>query len=144
MTPETLKPLRESADAAFAAKPLFKPKTNPFSLRLTDEERADLRARAGSIPLGSYIKSELFTDRPKARRKSVGAVVDQKSIAKALALLGQSRLSSNLNQIAKEANIGTLPLTPDVEADVQQACVHVAEIRAALIDALGLKTGGRA
>jgi hypothetical protein len=61
-------------------------------------------------------------------------------MAKALALLGQSRLASNLNQLAKAANIGTLPLTPDVEEDLQDACAHVWEIKALLIRALGLKS----
>ena len=96
------------------------------------------------MPLGAYIKSELFSGRTRAKRSTVAAAIDQKSLAKALALLGQSRLSSNLNQIAKAANIGTLPLTPDIEADIREACAHVSEIRSALIDALGLKSGGRA
>lgn len=143
MTSDSLNSLRESAAPAFALAKLSSPNTRPFSLRLTEAERANLYSRAGTMPLGAYIKSELFSGRTRAKRSTVAAAIDQKSLAKALALLGQSRFSSNLNQIAKAANIGTLPLTPDVEADIKKACAHVSEIRTALIDALGLNSKGR-
>lgn len=144
MMPDSLNSLRESAAPAFALPKVSSPNTKPFSLRLTEAERADLCSRAGTMPLGAYIKSELFSGRTRAKRSTVATAIDQKSLAKVLALLGQSRISSNINQIAKAANIGTLPLTPDVEADIKEACAHVSEVRNALIDALGLKSGGRA
>ena len=34
----------------------------PFSLRLTFEERAQIEANAGSMPVGAYIKSLLLAD----------------------------------------------------------------------------------
>ena len=144
MTLNSLNSLRQAADPAFAPAKPIKAKTAPFSLRLSTEERADLDARAGTMPLGAYIKSELFSGRSRARRRSVASAVDQRSLARALALLGQSRISSNLNQIAKAANMGTLPITPDVEDDLKEACSHVSEIRNALVHALGLNSGGRA
>ena len=144
MTSKTLKSLKESAVPVFAPEVCGKPKAVPFSFRLNAEERAELNRRAGTLPLGAYIKSELFSGRAKPKRHSVGSVIDSKSLGQALALLGQSRISSNLNQIAKAANMGTLPLTPDVEADIKEACAHVFEIRNALVHALGLKSGGRA
>jgi hypothetical protein len=58
-----------------------------------------------------------------------------------LGALGRSRLSSNLNQLAKAVNTGSLPVTPETEADLRQACRDVAEIRADLLRALGKSPG---
>lgn len=140
MTPDALNSLTSSAQGAFAPLPK---KTAPFSLRLSVDERADLEARAGTLALGAYIKGQLFEGQ-KSRRPAISSTTDPKAMARALALLGQSRIASNLNQLARAANIGTLPLTPEVEDDIREACAHVAEIRAILIEALGLKSGGRA
>ena len=54
-------------------------------------------------------------------------------------LLGQSRLSSNLNQLARSANTGSLPITPDTEAALMSAAADVQEIRRLLIAALNLE-----
>jgi hypothetical protein len=35
-------------------------KTKPFAIRLTDDERAELNRRAGTMAIGTYIKSVLF------------------------------------------------------------------------------------
>lgn len=137
MTPEPMNSLTSSASQAFA--PPAK-KSRPFSLRLTADERAELEARAGSVPLGAFIKSELLGIR-KPVRKAMRTTADPKALAQALALLGQSRIASNLNQLAKAANMGLLDVDDDVIADLNEACRHVADIRALLIDALGLKSG---
>jgi len=133
---------QDAAKAFTAPKPAKRPR--PFSLRLNEKERIELEARANGTPLGTYIKRQVFgahTCRPV--RKVTHNVKNPEALAKALALLGQSRIASNLNQLAKAANIGTLPLTPDVIDDIEEACAIVAEIRALLVEALGLKTGGR-
>ncbi|MBV1800154.1 hypothetical protein [Siccirubricoccus sp. G192] len=53
-------------------------------------------------------------DAPPLRLRRTGlAVEDRQALAKALALLGESRLSSNLNQLAHMASIGALPVTPE-------------------------------
>ena len=52
-------------------------------------------------------------------------------------MIGNMRLASNLNQLAKSANIGTLPLTPEVEEDLMTACSAVIAMRAELMRALG-------
>ncbi|MEM6496990.1 MAG: hypothetical protein AAF709_09730, partial [Pseudomonadota bacterium] len=59
------------------------------------------------------------------------------SLSRVLAALGQSRLSSNLNQLAKSANIGTLPVTQETEDDLRQACTDIALMRRELLQALG-------
>ena len=119
-----------------------KPKKRPapFSLRLTDEERAEIEAKAGSMPLASYIKSVVLSDAgPKYRRKTKPPVAEQQFLAEVLVRLGQTRSASNLNQIAKHLNQGALVLDAELEADIQQALVDIAWIRIALMKALGIK-----
>ena len=107
----------------------------PFSLRLNEAERTRLTDEAAGEPLGAYIKAKALGEPPLRRM----GIEDRKALAKALALLGQSRLSSNLNQLAHAANIGSLPLTPETEAFLLAALKDVREIRRLLVRALGLK-----
>jgi len=65
--------------------------------------------------------------------------LDRRALASALAALGASRLGSNLNQIAKAAHQGALPVTEELEADLRTACAQVAELRVQLLLALGMK-----
>lgn len=115
-------------------------KPAPFSLRLTFEERAVLERMAGDKPLGAFIRKQLFGDSAAPRtlhQRKPGP--DKKALAQALSALGQSRLSSNMNQIAKAAHLGTLPLGPDLEDELSTACADIRAMRDALIRALGLK-----
>ncbi len=64
---------------------------------------------------------------------------DHEKLAQVLGILGKSRLSSNLNQLAKASNSGSLPLTPDTEAALLQAAPEVALMRNLLIEALNLE-----
>ncbi|QFT63779.1 Bacterial mobilization protein (MobC) [Roseivivax sp. THAF30] len=115
----------------------------PFSIRLTDEERDAVQARAGTMPVGAYIKSVVLADdAPKYRKRRKLADEDQRLLAHILARLGESRTANNLNQIAKHLNQGTLVLDEELEADLKCACAEVAWIRATLIEALGLKGRG--
>ncbi|MEO0772962.1 MAG: hypothetical protein AAFZ04_07250 [Pseudomonadota bacterium] len=124
---------------------LSKEKTpSPFSLRLTFEERAKLEEAANGVPLGAYIKAVLFEESlEQVRRRNTRPVEDHVALAKALSAIGQSRLSSNLNQLAKGVNTGTLPVHPDIEAEISAACKDIAVMRSELLRALG-KTGGGA
>ena len=63
-------------------------------------------------------------------------------MGRVLATLGQSRLSSNLNQLARAANTGSLPVSPDTEEALQAACPEVAALRAELLRALGSREAG--
>ena len=110
----------------------------PFSLRLTFEERQRLEAEAGDMPLGAFIRQRLLGDGAAPRkRKGNSPVKDKAALARVLGALGQSRLSSNLNQIAKAVNTGSLPVTPETEADLKAACHEIAALRADLLRALG-------
>lgn len=115
----------------------------PFSLRLTFEQRARLERDAGNMSIAAYIHSRLFGDNDDGmadrRRRPRQPVADEKALAQLLGMLGQSRLSSNLNQLAKYANTGSLPVTPDTEAALNEAAANVQEMRRLLIEALNLE-----
>lgn len=111
----------------------------PLSIRFTASEKARLRTLAGSAPLGRYIREQALGGdaRPRAARRN--PVRDAEPLGRLLALLGQSRLASNLNRLAKAANQGSLPVTEEVEADLRRACSDIFEMRALLLQALGLQ-----
>lgn len=110
----------------------------PFSLRLSFEERAALEKAAGNQPLGRYIREQLFNgERPRRRRARRSPVADHVALARVLSALGKSRLTNNLNQLAKAVNTGSLPVTPDTDAAIKEACADVRAIRLDLLKALG-------
>jgi hypothetical protein len=112
----------------------------PFSLRLTFEERAKLEEAAAGMPLSEYIRSRLFDDGQSPRRpKRRQPVKDHQTLASLLGELGKSRIANNLNQLARAANTGSLPVTPDTESAIASACADVRQIRALLVRALGLE-----
>lgn len=124
-----------------AARPRNKPKrryTPPFSLRLTVEERKRLDEMAGNQSLGSYIRDRLLGEQTEKRRKIKKPKPDTAMLAMVLSELGQSRLASNINQLAKAANMGTLDITPEIEQEIEQACREIQAMRALLITALGV------
>ncbi|MEJ0017601.1 MAG: plasmid mobilization relaxosome protein MobC [Acetobacteraceae bacterium] len=118
----------------------------PFSLRLSGEERAQLVAEAAGAPLGAYIKAKVLGDSRHTRSRPirqgrVGLVVeDKKLLGQVLGRLGQSRIASNLNQLAHLAHIGALPVTPEIEAELREAYHEVRDIRRLLLTALGFKS----
>ena len=112
---------------------------SPFTLRLTFEERAQLERDAAGLSLGAYVRSRVFdTTRAAPRRRGKFPVKDQKALASVLAMLGQLRLTNNLNQLARAANTGSLVMTPDAEVTLKGACRDIASIRHMLMVALGL------
>ncbi|AGH51393.1 hypothetical protein G432_18375 [Sphingomonas sp. MM-1] len=115
---------------------------SPFCLRLTFEQRARLEADAAGMSLAAYIHWRLFDpDQPPPRQRGKAPVKDQEAIARVIGLLGQSRIANNLNQLARQANLGTLPVTPDTEAALTEAAANIAAMRAMLVKALGLDAG---
>ncbi len=129
---------REFNTAAAAKFKRKQKREAPFSLRLSFEEKALLRAAANGVPLGAYIKAKLF-DEPleKVRRRNTNPVKDHEALGRLLGSLGQSRLSQNLNQLARATNTGALPVSAEVEAELRQACADVKAMREELMRALG-------
>ncbi len=120
-----------------AAKPSRE--TKPFSIRLSAEERAWLQQQAGNRPLGAYCRDILLGSRAEKRIELRQPKLDSEQYATLLAALGQSRLSSNLNQLAKSANIGTLDVSQNIEEQLEEAYMAVLAMRDALIKALEIK-----
>jgi hypothetical protein len=117
----------------------------PFSIRFTAEERARLNRDAGTLSLAAYIRLKLLSDGDKTKsprkltKKAHQPSAELAVLGHMLGGLGQSRLASNLNQIAKAANMGALPVTPELTQELQEACAAVQEMRRELILALGIK-----
>ena len=114
----------------------------PFSIRLTFEERARLDAERGRQSLAAHIRTRLFGEDVAVRRKPGNStIIDAEALGRVLGALGGSRLSSNLNQLAKAVNTGSLPVTPETEADLVAACEEVRALRNDLLRALGKSPG---
>ncbi|WP_321530297.1 plasmid mobilization relaxosome protein MobC [uncultured Desulfuromonas sp.] len=111
----------------------------PFSLRLSKREREELKEMAAGEPIGRFIRDAIFKNghRPCYSRKPT--VADQKALAKLLGMLGHSRIANNINQLAKAANSGSLPINKDVIDGLNDAVHNIKWMRDTLITALGLK-----
>jgi len=117
---------------------------SPFCMRFTKDERKTLELATGDRPLAAYIRWLIFGDEiPKNRTRGKKPVKDQKELAKLLALFGQSRIANNINQLAKAANSGSLPVNVDVLKALNEANSSVHWIRKTLMKALGLQGSNR-
>lgn len=113
---------------------------SPLTLRLTPEERVRLEELAAGMTLSAYVRACVFAEDVKLRKTRPKDIVeDKKAAAEALALLGQSRIASNLNQLAYHANIGALIVGEAEKTQIAEANVHLAAIRTLLMQALGKK-----
>lgn len=111
---------------------------SPLTLRLTPEEREHLEGLATGMTLSAYVRACIFAEEAKRRkRRPKNIVADKKAAAEALALLGQSRIASNLNQLAYHANIGELIHGEEEKAQIIEANAHLQAIRSLLMKALG-------
>ena len=115
-----------------------------ITLRLTEEELAKLKNLSSGISLSAYLRKCVFgKDAAPRKVRSRVPVKDQEALAQVLGLLGQTRIANNLNQIAYEANCGSLLMDAETENEIKLACAHIAWIRVKLIEALGLKNGSK-
>lgn len=108
----------------------------PFSIRFSEADYQRLDAHRQGMRRGTYIRAKVFDGVPL---KGVAAVGDRAALAQALALLGQSRYASNLNQIAHLAHIGALTFSPEEQEELAGALKHLAEIRSLLLKATGVR-----
>lgn len=135
-------PVPASPSPARTSKRGRKKTPPPFSLRLNKDEREKLEVAAAGMPLGPFIKAKLFDgDLTPRRTRGQAPVKDHAALARALGLLGNLRLANNLNQLAKAVNMGTLPLSPEVEDELMATCAAVLAIRMELMKALGYDAG---
>jgi len=109
-------------------------KTAPFSVRLTLDERAYLEQQAGTQHLGAFIRDQLLNKKAKKRRVLRKPKIDDKNLAMVLSLLGDQRIASNLNQLARHANMGTLDFDDQILEQIQEACAAMIAVRNYLLD----------
>ena len=129
-----------SANARGSKSKSGRKSTPRITLRLTEDENNDLRERAGDLSISSYVRECLFEkDTTRRKRRSYRPVADQQALAQVLSKLGQSRMASNLNQIAYHANAGSLIVDEVTLDEINEAAATIAWIRVILIDALGLQ-----
>lgn len=125
-------------EAASKPHPPKRVDPSPLTLRLTSDERAKLEELAAGMTLSAYVRACVFAEEGKRRkRRPKNAIEDKHAAAEALALLGQSRIASNLNQLAYHANIGALIVGEVERAHIAEANDHLVAIRSLLMDALG-------
>lgn len=116
--------------------------TKPFSIRLTETERADLERRAGKQALGDFIRGVLFAETPRRApqtRRPRTTTADLRMLAQALALLGKAEIAKSLASLADAARMGALPVSEETETAIRRACRDVASIKTALMRGLGIK-----
>ena len=122
-------------------KPKRRAASSPrITLRLTEAEYAQLKHLAGGMSLSAYVRRCLFGKDAaprKVRRRE--PVKDEAALSQVLGLLGQTHMASNLNQIARQANCGTLVMDEETEKEIRLACARIAWVRVKLMEALGLK-----
>ncbi len=110
------------------------------TLRFSPDDYKRLKQLADGMALATYIRAKaLGEDRPRRRLRSMASVADKKKLAQILGLLGQSRIANNLNQLAHHANIGSLVMDEDTQAQICETYDHVLFLRKTLIAALGLR-----
>lgn len=110
-----------------------------ITLRLSDEENAKLRDLAADMSVSAYVRKCVFgDDTTRRKRRSYMPFKDQQALAQALALLGMSRIANNLNQLAHQANVGSLVMDEMACAHIEEAYAHVRQMRDQLITTLGL------
>jgi hypothetical protein len=109
-----------------------KPRPNPLTIRLPDDERAELKARAKGegLSVSGYFRLVAFNTPRRSRRPAA----DQELLAQILVALGRSHLGSNINQLAHQAHLGSWP---DSRL-IAQGCDDIRIIQDTLMLALGV------
>lgn len=120
---------------AFCDKP-----PSPVTLRLTNQEKKKLKELAEGMSMSAYIRACIFNGEAEKRKRTLRAPVqDQAALAELLGLLGHSRIANNLNQLAYQANIGSLAVDDDTLGQVEEAYALVREMGFLLVKSLGLR-----
>lgn len=113
-----------------------------LSVPVSPEQRSQLERRAGREPLSAYARGLLFPandNAPSPPRRIAAPVKDHAALASVLAKLGASGIAPSLQEMARLSRLGALPLSPEIEAAMFQACRDVAEIKSLLMTALGIR-----
>ncbi len=98
--------------------------------RLTSEERSDFedRCQASGVSKSDYFRKQCLQNAPLRKRKSLN--VDRQVLIACLGQLGKT--GSNLNQIAKEYNMGYLPSNDELDIALVELRKTLLQIRKSL------------
>ena len=138
-------PMTKVFSQAAARTPKHKKASPSFSIRFTEAERAQLERDAGALSLAAYIRLKLFAGEqpPPTRRKPTSKKyvpsTELAVLGAMLGRLGQSQLALNVGELAKAAKMGALPVTPELEQELLEACSAIQDMREQLISGLGVK-----
>ena len=110
------------------------------TVRFSRDDYAKLQELADGASLAVYLRATALDKSISRRRsRSAASVKDRAAIAQLLGLLGQSRIANNLNQLAYQANIGALVIDEHALGQIEEAYMHVNDMRLLLLRALGQK-----
>jgi hypothetical protein len=100
----------------------------PLSVRLRPAAlaRAKRDAAAFGMSLNAYLN--WIVENPGFPPPEELSEEELKEVAQIYAILGQSRIPQNLNQIARAANTGVLPVTPDTNLALNKTCDELDEL----------------
>lgn len=119
-------------------KPASKKRPAPLSVRLSDEQRNQLKQMSGNMTVNAYIVMRLFgEDAPKKRARRI--TQDILLLSQILAKLGQSGLHSDLSTLAEAAKGGALHVSPEVEEQLVVACSNVTSMKSMLMQSIGIQ-----
>ena len=132
--------------AANGTKPDNKkqPRSVPLTIRVTQEEKDQIKQAAGAIALSSYIRQKLFGDaeafRPvRYQKKQKEPAIDAVEMARLLGMFGQSELATSMLALSLAAAQGHIDISEEIEEKIDCACDDIHTIKLALIMALGVK-----
>lgn len=136
--------LADGAWHSFGMMPKERPTTRQgkarklLSVPLTPERHAELERRAGRQPVSAYVRGLLFPANDNSpARKHRRTFKEAAALASVLALLGP--VAQVLKQLAQGIASGLIPFEPDTEAAILKACRDIAEMKALLMKALGIR-----
>lgn len=121
-------------------KPKQKKSSPRITMRLTENELGRLKEASAGTSVSAYIRKKLFGRNVSLRKtRSRVPVNDEIILVQVLGKLGESRMANNLNQLAYQANTGSLLIDEATEEEIKLACAQIAWMRVKLVEALGIK-----
>lgn len=117
-------------------------KRKPYSILMSEAERTRAQALADIVGISVPELIRLSIDSDDLEKKLIRIKkkhLDRQDAAAILAKLGEQRYASNLNQLAREMNTGTLVWSVDAQNELLEACEAVLWMRDTLIRMQGLK-----
>lgn len=115
-----------------------------LSIRVSDEERALLKRKAGTRSVGAYVRDKaLGRDQEPRQTASSRPSIDYALLAQLLGKLGKSDQASCLFLLSVAAEADRVSLDAQQRAALEAACTDIRDMRTALMQALGLRDSER-